>query len=168
MYTELNDDDSIKKRLYGNRLVSSGRALIILGVWSAIKSVIVLYMTMPYIIEYVNERKSYNELDFKEMSIFVWAVSIIIMVAVFLIHFFVGRSAMKNGYGKKNTVLFLVFDSILVITIVFSIIVGIGEKLDVMDFASILIDLTVVFACVDILYSAIRLKSIDKKIREKE
>lgn len=168
MYTALNDEDNIKKRLYGNRLVSSGRALIILGVWSSVKAVITLYMTMPYVLQLVTEGEALDGDALKDVSILVWIISAVFMIAVFLIYFYVGRSAMKNGYGEKRTVFFLVIDVLLVIGTVISIIVGVGDGIDVLVLASILIDLTVVFASIDILYSAIRLKTIEKKIEEKE
>ena len=166
MYTTYNDEDSVKKRLYGDRLVLSGRALIILGIWSSIKAIILFYLALPQISEFVTEGDIVPEEIVRNVKLILMAIFIILIAIVFLFHLYIGRSAMKNGYGKKRTTFYLVLTVIVIISTIASDVQIVMEGLDIIDLASMVVDLTVVYACCDILYSAIKLRKIEKKTEE--
>ena len=167
MYTTYNDEDSVKKRLYGDRLVLSGRALIILGIWSSIKAIILFYLALPQISEFVTEGDIVPEEIVRNVKLILMAIFVILIAIVFLFHFYIGRSAMKNGYGKKRTTFYLVLTVIAIISTIASDVQIVMEGLDIIDLASMVVDLTVVYACCDILYSAIKLRTIEKKTEER-
>ena len=167
MYTTYNDEDSVKKRLYGDRLVLSGRALIILGIWSSIKAIILFYLALPQISEFVTEGDIVPEEIVRNVKLILMAIFVIIVAIVFLFHLYIGRSAMKNGYGKKRTTFYLVLTVIVIISTIASDVQIVMEGLDIIDLASMVVDLTVVYACCDILYSAIKLRTIEKKTEER-
>ena len=166
MYTTYNDEDSVKKRLYGDRLVLSGRALIILGIWSSIKAIILFYLALPQITGFVTEGDIMPEEIARNVKLIMMAIFVIIVAIVFLFHLYIGRSAMKNGYGKKRTTFYLVLTVIAIISTIASDVQIVMEGLDIIDLASMVVDLTVVYACCDILYSAIKLRKIEKKTEE--
>ena len=167
MYTTYNDEDSVKKRLYGDRLVLSGRALIILGIWSSIKAIIIFYLALPQILEFVHEGDVAQEENVRIIKLFSMAIFVVIVAIVFLFHLFIGRSAMKNGYGKKRTTFYLVLTVLVIISTIASDVQIVMEGFDIIDLASMVVDLTVVYACCDILYSAIKLRTIEKKTEER-
>ena len=167
MYTTYNDEDSVKKRLYGDRLVLSGRALIILGIWSSIKAIIIFYLALPQISEFVTEGDIVPEEIVRNVKLILMAIFVIIVAIVFLFHLYIGRSAMKNGYGKKRTTFYLVLTVIAIISTIASDVQIVMEGLDIIDLASMVVDLTVVYACCDILYSAVKLRKIEKKTEER-
>ena len=167
MYTTYNDEDSVKKRLYGDRLVLSGRALIILGIWSSIKAIIIFYLALPQISEFVTEGDIVPEEIVRNVKLILMAIFVILIAIVFLFHLYIGRSAMKNGYGKKRTTFYLVLTVIAIISTIASDVQIVMEGLDIIDLASMVVDLTVVYACCDILYSAIKLRTIEKKTEER-
>ena len=166
MYTTYNDEDSVKKRLYGDRLVLSGRALIILGIWSSIKAIIIFYLALPQISEFVTEGDIVPEEIVRNVKLILMAIFVILIAIVFLFHLYIGRSAMKNGYGKKRTTFYLVLTVIVIISTIASDVQIVMEGLDIIDLASMVVDFTVVYACCDILYSAIKLRTIEKKTEE--
>ena len=167
MYTTYNDEDNVKKRLYGDRLVLSGRALIILGIWSSIKAIILFYLALPQITEFVTEGDIVPEEIVRNVKLILMAIFVILIAIVFLFHLYIGRSAMKNGYGKKRTTFYLVLTVIVIISTIVSDVQIVMEGLDIIDLASMVVDLTVVYACCDILYSAIKLRTIEKKTEER-
>jgi len=167
MYTTYNDEDSVKKRLYGDRLVLSGRALIILGIWSSIKAIIIFYLALPQISEFVTEGDIVPEEIVRNVKLILMAIFVILIAIVFLFHFYIGRSAMKNGYGKKRTTFYLVLTVIVIISTIASDVQIVMEGLDIIDLASMVVDFTVVYACCDILYSAVKLRKIEKKTEER-
>ena len=167
MYTTYNDEDSVKKRLYGDRLVLSGRALIILGIWSSIKAIILFYLALPQISEFVTEGDIVPEEIVRNVKLILMAIFVILIAIVFLFHLYIGRSAMKNGYGKKRTTFYLVLTVIAIISTIASDVQIVMEGLDIIDLASMVVDFTVVYACCDILYSAIKLRTIEKKTEER-
>ena len=166
MYTTYNDEDIVKKRLYGDRLVLSGRALIILGIWSSIKAIIIFYLALPQISEFVTEGDIVPEEIVRNVKLILMAIFVILIAIIFLFHLYIGRSAMKNGYGKKRTTFYLVLTVIVIISTIVSDVQIVMEGLDIIDLASMVVDLTVVYACCDILYSAIKLRTIEKKTEE--
>lgn len=167
MYTTYNDEDSVKKRLYGDRLVLSGRALIILGIWSSIKAIVIFYLALPQIMEFVIEGEVMPEEIVRNVKLILMAIFVVIVAIVFLFHLYIGRSAMKNGYGKKRTTFYLVLTVIAIISTIFSDVRIVMEGFDIIDLASMVVDLTVVYACCDILYSAIKLRTIEKNVEER-
>ena len=167
MYTTCNDEDSVKKRLYGDRLVLSGRALIILGIWSSIKAIIIFYLALPQIAEFVDEGDIMTDEIVRNVKLIMMAIFVVIVAIVFLFHLFIGRSAMKNGYGKKRTTFYLVLTVLVIISTIASDVQIVMDGFDIIDLASMVVDLTVVYACCDILYSAIKLRTIEKKTEER-
>ena len=103
----------------------------------------------------------------RNVKLILMAIFVILIAIVFLFHLYIGRSAMKNGYGKKRTTFYLVLTVIAIISTIASDVQIVMEGLDIIDLASMVVDLTVVYACCDILYSAIKLRTIEKKTEER-
>lgn len=170
MYTPLNDEDSVKKRMISDRLVVSGRAVIVLGIWSCLKAVIIMYLYMPEVVKQVVDEGDVGTTGYKVAMAFIMGAYSILVILCFLYHFYIGRTSMKVGYGKKkNTkVVYIIMAILLVIFSVSSSVRGFMREVDLITLASAVVDLTLIFACCDIIYSAIKLRTLDKKSKEGE
>ena len=167
MYTALNDEDNINKRKFGNRLVLSGRALIILGVWSTAKTAVMLYLSMPEMIElYFEEYRDMYETALEVGSLIIRYT--IILIVIFLMFLFAGLSAMSEGKGKKKKFVYMVMAPLIILYTIVTIVVAFIPPVELLDMAGIVIDLTILFACCDVLVSGIKFKSINKRLKERE
>ena len=104
MYTTYNDEDSVKKRLYGDRLVLSGRALIILGIWSSIKAIVLFYLALPMISEFVTEGDIVPEEIVRNVKLILMAIFVVIVaiVLIYLIRLYLKR---KRDIGRQMDLL---------------------------------------------------------------
>lgn len=164
-----------KKRKIQSTLYNSGLAFIVLGFWSAIKGSISLFLDYGTLLkdeihkfllsmdtEFVAE-----ELRQLEDFVYMVLVGLIIGVAVIvlLFHFFIGRAAMREGKGKKKSIVYLIVAFLYLAFNVFIYIYGIvaSGSADLFDYSELIVDLTVYFACSLIIISSIQLRRIAKQ-----
>ena len=140
-------------------LVSSGKGAIILSLWSLIKMVL-LYLFDAKDIDNMFEAAS---VDMRFKSI-VAVMMFILLFIDFLFRLYVGRSAIKEGRGKRKGYFYLVCCVIIICSSVFSIYYVFTEdaySISVLDtVVSAVIELTALITYLDITVSSIKLKKI--------
>ena len=103
-----NDDNSVLQRKYSNRLKMAGRAIIIFGLWSSLRVIILYFLNQESLLTLVYEALKEEGLD----NSYIYPLLIILAIALlgipFLINLYMGLSAMGEAKGKKKTPVYLV------------------------------------------------------------
>lgn len=164
-----------RKRKLESTLYNSGLAFIVLGLWSSLKGYLMVYLQLgPEIKDYMAQMSASGEVMSAEQMEFVenfafWlilALALVFVALVILLHFLIGRAAMKEAKGKKKgnayLVLAVVFIVITIGTYVASFLIPGG--LESVNLEDIIFDITLLFSLIMIFSSALRLR----KTREEE
>ena len=168
LLSELNSDDRIQGRRYKNNMIYSGMGFIVFGAWTAVRSFMTLTMN-PEVYAYLTEsldRESFSE---PMMKLVIGLIFALFIIALLLVHVYIGRSAIKYAKGKKKSKVFLVFTAIVAIYMISSLPdyfdPTIAERPDTGDTgpAAFFVDMTMLFMLVDMLYSAFRLWRLKAK-----
>lgn len=169
-----NSAEDIKKREYANRLYMSGWGVMILGIWGAVRAVMSIYIYRSDIEEFLSDGD--GTMEYKAALFAIVTVFVILIYALSLaVHLFIGTRAMAVGRGKKRRPIYLVLAALI---IAFSIVPQMATSDEKMyeneadetvfdtEFATDLLDLTLCFACAEMIYCAARIKLLQNK-REK-
>ena len=173
---ESNQIDSVRLRRYLNQLTMSGLGCIVFGIWSGVRLVLTMYLRRAEILELlqVDINMELAEAGAEDVVFYI-VLSVIVLVALFaiLVHLFVGLSAMKEGRGKKHRTLYLFIALLLLYGTVTPWINGSSqavaegtEQIFSMDTGAVavLLDIGMAFTFIDMLYSAIRARLLQRKI----
>lgn len=98
------ENDNAKLRRYKDDLYVSGFGLIIMGVWSVLKSAILSYLSTKQEYDLTPETLGIDGiLDEEKMylTVFFLALAFILIIA-FILHFYVGFNAMRDAKEKKH------------------------------------------------------------------
>ncbi|MCR4611612.1 MAG: hypothetical protein K5644_06910 [Lachnospiraceae bacterium] len=171
MYKVTNDENSVMLRRHRNRLSMSGMAMIIFSIWSVIRYTIII----------LQNKDDYNfHLDLDEGTPttvkFIGYAILLLLTILFLTWgvlptLLLGRAAIKVGKGKKKSVVYLVFTAIYIVISILPY--AFGEVFEdnqnlILLIVTIILDITMFGACIDILYSGIKVRICEKRIAEKE
>ena len=161
----------VKKRQLQTNLRIFGLAFIVLGLWTVIKFVAQTVMDyLPMIREYVKQQGFAAQADQETTSFwmqFGFTVFVVVLcVLIFLLHFYIGRSAMKDARGHKKNHVYLV---VAILYFIFSIATYVYSFLSPdlgwqAVLADIFIDLTLYICILAIVILSLKLK----KLREAE
>ena len=148
-------------------LICSGIGVILFGVWSIIRFILMQFMNRNDLFglfeEYIIE-----DISPAEFEAIVFGVTIFLLIIDLLLRSYYGLSAIADGYGKYRgrgiyicvaAILALIFIGFDIVTIVESIRSG----LDFDDIINVLIDITVNVATCEIVVAAIRLRLLLKQ-----
>ena len=156
-----SDNDALIRR-YLNNIRISGVYYILFGVWTALKILILSTMNRKYAAEIF----AGIDPDIEEWIVkLVYAVLFLIMFfIVMMVHLYVGLNALKFSKGKTKKKGFLIVSVFIIGIHILAIISSLDEIKDISDtvIASILLDLTAVYLLSDMIYSAVKVKSIRK------
>ncbi len=113
MEFENNSIEEIKYRKYSKRLVISGLAMIMLSVWSFFRFGLGVY-SERYQLKAIMRRAVDLTPDMTQEDglIILKGIIILILIALFfsvLFHLFIGIQAIRDGLGRKNMVIYLLF-----------------------------------------------------------
>lgn len=171
MYQLNNDIDHIKLRKYSNRLSMSGLGMIIFSVWSVLRYVVMIIQDKQYIDivigdEYTIEQKLAGYI----VLLIIFTVTLAIVVAIPI---YIGRAAMKVGKGKKkkSSIVYIVLTVITLIALIVPYFDGHTHEFEyglITTIVAIIIDITMTFACIEIIYCGIRVRMLDRKIQSRE
>lgn len=166
-----NDKNSILKRKYSNRLMMAGRAIIMFGLWSSLRVIILTWFgmddTLKYFFDVAKHMVSENSVDQVLMYTIAILVVVIALGVPFLINFLLGRGAIREGQGVKKSNLYIIVCAILfILTIISFFVVETEEVYLELWIATMIVDITLCIAYVDVVYSAIRLRMYDKRRKE--
>ena len=162
----VNDDNSVLQRKYSNRLKMAGRAIIIFGLWSSLQVLILYFLNQESILTLVYEALKEEGVENSLLYPIIIIVAIILVGIPFLINLYMGLSAMGEAKGKKKTPVYLV---ICVLSFIFSFVsIFMSDFSDYLELviATLIVDITFCIACIDVVYSAIRLRRCKKQAKK--
>ena len=162
----VNDDNSVLQRKYSNRLKMAGRAIIIFGLWSSLQVLILYFLNQESILTLVYEALKEKGVENSLLYPIIIIVAIILVGIPFLINLYMGLSAMGEAKGKKKTPVYLV---ICVLSFIFSFVsIFMSDFSDYLELviATLIVDITFCIACIDVVYSAIRLRRCKKQAKK--
>lgn len=162
----MDEETSVRIRRYNKNIEVSGRAVMFFGVWGFLKSAIVIFKD-PQISGMIrDEASSLTNEDRTLFMIFFTILMGIVMAAIFLLYFFIGRGAVQFARGEKNSRVFLFFAVVLfVLTAIFlpSYFMDSSNRGGIdSSFYSFLIDLATCFMLFDMVHSAFMIKRISR------
>ncbi len=155
-------------RRYQSILSASGLAVIVFGVWSAAKTLILLFSGFgPYDI-----RAMLEELDAPPGTLTVLFIIIFIILNIeIFFRLFVGLSARAEAAGKKKRVVYLVFAWIILAFSVLSIIsvFQTGFATDPWDaVVTLIIEATSLFALINMIVASGKVRRLRKELATQE
>lgn len=162
----VNDDNSVLQRKYSNRLKMAGRAIIIFGLWSSLQVLILFFLNQESLLTLIYEALKEEGVDNSALYTILIIVAILVLGIPFLINLYMGLSAMSEAKGKKKTPVYLV---ICVLSFIVSFVsIFMSDLSDYLELAiaSLVVDVTFCIACIDVVYSAIRLRRCKKQAKK--
>lgn len=162
-------------RRYQNTLVVAGTAVIAFGAWSIIKMLMILGANL----DRIGELLSIEEEDFAELKsmdnmelVFATIIMIMFLAGIFLLYFYIGRNAQKEGMGIRHRAYFALA-LILVIPQAFIAVYSVADFVAIRDFdleliITLLVDLSALYALVELDVAAIRVRLVTKKLKGEE
>ncbi len=172
----MNSEEEVNLRRYKTDLTLGGGGYIIFGIWAVIKWIFMLTMNEYYfnnLIDEVNESGS-DDIDRDIVIIVILIGLIIIFIAILAIHFWVGIMALKYSKGKSVGKKIIMVSSIVLLFNVLGLAAYPTELLDgtgsinLTALMSFIVDLSVTYLMFNVLYSAIMVRSLTRKIEIKE
>ena len=169
----MNSNSEVKLRQFRDTLELAGKGYIFIGIWNVIKIFMTYTMQQSLMDELISDLKA-QELSSKEINATLIFAFAFVALFIIMIHFYIGLGAIK--YARKKSVKkgYLVLSVIsLVITAGLLPLYFLGADyggngVDDKDIASILVDLTMIFIFVDILYSTHMIKKHSATADDKE
>ncbi|MCR4807054.1 MAG: hypothetical protein K5857_05200 [Lachnospiraceae bacterium] len=153
-------DDNALIRKYRKNIEVSGLALIIIGAWSVLKTVLTLLLGAKSFQELIGATDS----EMEEYRV-IYIVTMIMICAVALLFFlYLGTSAVKFSAGRKKKKTFLYIASVFGILTLAGIPLyftsdDLIQNIDTV-LASVLVDLSTCFLIYDMVFSAHRLRKL--------
>ncbi len=175
-------------------LMICGKALIAFGAWTALRVILTLLMGNFNIRTFVEANT--QALDITEdvtvdmVIIILFVIVLLVCLIAFLFNYIAGRGAYKEGKTRKKGIVYIIVTVSLLFGTGYSIIssflpeketetpaaetqenqdtlIYVGENGEFMkDSGSLLMDLTQLFLCADILYSVYKARKLSKELGE--
>ena len=171
----------VQKRKLKSMLHISGLAFMVLGLWSALKGIVDVFLDYRSAIDAEVRNAmawdpTFTESDLKMISsIVIFFLIALIVLILLLFHFLIGREAMKEAKGKmkvkgksqRKGIAYLVLSIIYIIITIISIVMNFLDPsgLSIEEIAEMFFDATMIFALVMIVKSAIQLRKIEREER---
>jgi hypothetical protein len=175
--------DVEKLRKYEHTLAISGAAVVAFGIWSVVKAV-VYFIVIPLAKVGADLRET-GGVDFESIQSFgitdrglgyITAISIVLVLMIdLLMRFYVGRAAILEGRGNKKGSFYLIISAVVVALLCMSIVRRAivwfipdetGIMKDLMDAAGVsqILDLTSLFALIQVIVSAIMVRRLREQL----
>lgn len=161
----INSPLNIERRRVSNYLGYSGRAVIIFGLWDAAKTVIQFILDPETFLQYFDGG---TEIARKLAVALIVFIVMVLLTVELCIRFFIGLRAISEGQGKMKSPVYLVVTGLfLIVNTAFMIMdfisVRDGQSEPDSLLISVLIEITSDFALGMILYSACRLRFLNRR-----
>ena len=150
----------IKLRRYENLLTVSGVGVIALGLWSVIKTILLLFFRDDLLADMPDDPLAW---------VILYIMIGFILLIIFLIHLFVGLSARSEGFGKKKGYLYIVVAIFMVLFSLASIVmifVNTNESSLLEMIVSLIVEATALIVMIELLVAAFTVKKLRKKLGE--
>lgn len=150
-------------RRYKRNLEISGKAMILFGLWSVIKFILIIFMSSEAMEDLLGDVLELTD----GALMLLWAAMSFIMTLVIAFNYYLGMSAVRYARGEKKSRFFLVITTLDLVGTVCSLPLyfmapeGSGN-LDT-GIASFILDVTTSLILFDILYCIFRVKKLEKK-----
>ena len=150
----------IKMRRYQNLLTVSGLGVIIFGLWSVLKTILLLFLKEGILKELPDDTI---------VRVIVFAFLGGVLLVEFLIRLFVGLSARAEGFGKKKGYAYIVVAILMALASVASLVLlffdtndqPIGELI-----VSVIVEATSLVVTIELLVAAFTVKKLKKELGE--
>lgn len=155
----------VELRKLQNNLVVTGSGLIIFGLWSMIKALMMFLFLEEFI------RLILDSVAKEKSSVFaVYIVLSVLMILIFLIYLYTGLCARSDGFGKKNRYVYIGIAILLAVLQVISIVssfinISSGEYAILEIIVTLIVDVSLLYLLLDMIISAFRVKIIRKRSR---
>ena len=150
----------VKLRRYENLLTVSGLGVIVFGLWSVIKTLLVLFM---------QEDTLADMPDSTLIRVIFFTIIGLVLLVDLLLRLFVGLSARAEGFGKKKGVVYIVFAILLAIVSLISvgmIFFDMDEESIVEIIVSVIVEGTSLIVVIELLIAAFNVKKLKKELGE--
>lgn len=156
-------NDKAMLRRYEDDLNVSGTGLIVMGVWGALKVLVLIFLGEDAVFKIETEDPTERLLT---IIVAVTVISIILALII-LLHVYIGRNAIRASKGLKHNKGYIVVIAIMLVLTVLSFLsykdmFEDDENTDT-SIASFLVDLTTVYIYVAVLRSTYMIKKIKEK-----
>ena len=149
-------------------LISSGKAVILFGIWSIVRIILAELFDPEELKELIGNVSGTPD----EVYLVLSFVMIIALMSIdLLIRYYVGKSAISEGNGQKRNVAYIILAGIYVaVTIAFDCygITALKDGVTIMVISTFLIDISSSFAFAEIMFSALMVRYYEKRLTEKE
>ena len=150
----------IKMRRYQNLLTVSGLGVIIFGLWTVLKTILLLFMQED-MLDDLPDGLFYRVLFFTLIGG--------VLLIDFLIRLFVGLSARAEGFGKKKGYGYIVVAILIAIASLASLVLIFFDTADrsILELiVSLIVEATSMIATVELLVAAFTVKKLKKELGE--
>ena len=175
-----NDIDQIRIRRSQNTLIVVGTGTILFSVWTVIKTLGAFFLLKNESVDVVKEAAGEIGVALSDQQVFyiVLAVMVLFMILFLAVRTFIGRSAILEGRGLRRGNGYLILASILIILGIASLVTSIfstgsQESLSVFSvfsnytsLSTLIIEFTSMIMLVELVYSAIRIRIVRKRVRQ--
>lgn len=166
------DERTIQKELRRNQytLIITGAGVIIFGVWSLVKTLLLMVFAPSYMHTYFNPEDIWSD---KLVMTIIYIIVVLISIIGLLIQLYIGRSAIKEARGKRKRSLYLVIAVIEMFFLAVSILstlffLGSTEQYLLNSIVSMFIDFTLFVIFLELFISSRRLRKIRKQLEAQE
>lgn len=169
----MNSELEIQLRRFRHNLAIGGRFYIIFGIWDVIK--ITLLITMGDVgKEAIAEVEVEGEGDLLLLYVCIAVALVFVSAFILFLHLMVGRNAIRFGRGQKNRIRFFVFTILAAMISFFALstypldMMAGFYNIDEVLLASLLVDLSVAYLVVNLIYSAVRMEMITRQLKVRQ
>lgn len=172
-----NDIDHILIRRSQNTLIVVGMGTILFSVWTVVKTLGSFFLLKDESVAVVKKAAGESGVALSDQQVF---YVVLVVMVLFLILFlaartFVGMSAISEGRGLRRRYGYLILASIMIILNIASFVTSFfstrsQESISVFtndtSLSALIIELTSMIMLVELVYSAIRIRKVRKRVRQ--
>ncbi len=147
-------------RKYSRDLEIAGKIMLACGAWAIMRTYAELFLGTTIATEYMNYEIA--ELSPAVRLAFLVLVILVFCIITFLLHLTAGLGAVREGQGRKQGYLYMIFTVIVMVSSVWSLAVKTGDIL--LFIRHSLIEILVIVDGIDILFSGICVKRLRKEL----
>ena len=173
-----NDIDHIQIRRSQNTLIVVGMGTMLFGVWTVVKTLWSFFLLKDESVAVIKKAAGESGAALSDQQVFY--VVLVIMVLLLILYLaartFVGMSAMSEGRGWRKRNSYLIIASIMIIIDIVSFVTSLfsagsqEESLSVFSnntsLSALIIELTSLFMLVDLVYSALKIRKVRKRVSQ--
>ena len=150
----------VKMRRYQNLLTVSGLGVIVFGLWSVLKTILLLFFKKELLA---------NVPDDTLFRVILFIIIGLILLIDFLIRLYVGLSARTEGFGKKKGYAYIVFAVILALLSLTSLVMIFFDSTitSITELVvSVIVEATSLVVVIELLVAAFTVKKLQKELEE--